>query len=220
MTYTYTLEITPTWSTIDNTLLSFVSKERQQKVKKYVFDADKKLSLYAALLTRMQLSLYTQIPFNELSFSYTSLNKPFLQSVSNCHFNISHTRNRILLGVSSMPVGVDIEPISKAPINIMDMVFHPNEIEHVSNATSDSEKNLRFFSLWTRKEALTKCLGIGLTNKPASYDTLSKKYLSNFHTWNEDGYMCSVYKEKLESLSHTIITEENIHSFYSFPKVF
>lgn len=214
MTYIYTLSTSPIWKNIDNTLLSFISETRQQRTKHFVNDADKKLSLYAGLLTRMQISLRTQIPAKHLSFAYTSQNKPYLLFFPDCHFNISHTRNRILLAISSKPVGIDIERLSTVPTDVMKFIFHKNEIDYVLSASSETEKKLRFYTIWTRKEALTKCLGIGLTNNPASYNTLLKEYSSNFYTWNNDNYICSIYQNEIHEISHNVLTENDILSFY------
>mgnify|MGYP001624912330 CR=1 FL=1 len=49
------------WTRYDTSLLSFVSKERRNKILNYHFDIDKKLSLYAALLTRMEICNWTGI---------------------------------------------------------------------------------------------------------------------------------------------------------------
>lgn len=63
---------------IDNELLNFVSYERQSTIEKYLFDKDKRLSLYSSLLTKMQLSKLLNCAPNKLNFGFTALNKPCL----------------------------------------------------------------------------------------------------------------------------------------------
>ena len=59
-------------------LFSFVSEQRKEKNLKYHFNIDKKLSLYAALLTRMGFSVDMGISEKELIFRYEDFHKPFL----------------------------------------------------------------------------------------------------------------------------------------------
>ena len=100
------------WNHLDECLLSFVSPERKITISKYRFSMDKKLSLYSALLTRMELSKLTDIPPQNLLFHTSYLQKPSLISSSGIHFNYSHTHKCILLGVSTkLQIGVDIEAI-------------------------------------------------------------------------------------------------------------
>ena len=57
-----------TWTPIDEQLLSAVSPQRQERIKKYTYAAGRRLSLYAALLSRMGISLLTGIPAKDLAF--------------------------------------------------------------------------------------------------------------------------------------------------------
>lgn len=109
MLYIYLLSISPIWNDTDEKLLPFISPSRRERIAKYHYDKDRKLSLYAALLVRMQLNKLTNIPNTELSFSYGQYQKPYFQTDRDLHFNISHTHNKILCAISSQPVGVDIE---------------------------------------------------------------------------------------------------------------
>lgn len=214
--YIYCLPIlTNTWEDIDTHLLQFVSPKRQEKVLKYRYSIDQKLSLYAALVTRMGLSTAAGIPASELSFFCSSDHKPF--SDTDYHFNFSHTRNFILCCISiESPVGADVEKLSKAPFDTMNTAFHREEISYI-NHSSVLDRDLLFYKIWTRKEAYTKYLGTGLITSLPDINTLSYKLSGNFFTWQEGGYICSVYQESNILPKITKITEEEIQNYFLNP---
>lgn len=92
-------------------LLSFVSEENREKVKRFYFDIDRKLSLYAELIVRFAACKTLRIKNNEIKFEKGEHGKPYLKDYPNFHFNLSHTRNVITVAISDKPVGVDIEKV-------------------------------------------------------------------------------------------------------------
>lgn len=102
----------------------------------------------------------------DLKLSYTGNGKPYFYDLP-LHFSISHTENRrrkdkfYLWGcaVSSLEVGLDmqwIRPVEYA--NIAKKYFSASEIRYVEERDLDG-----FFALWTRREAVGKALGLGLS---------------------------------------------------------
>lgn len=181
------------WTQSDSFLLSFVSEERRNRILKFKFDIDKKLSLYAALLTKMKISNWTEINVAQLSFGRNYMGKPILLSAPEIHFNFSHTHCFVLLGISnSIEIGVDVEKIRKAPLEIADKVFHPKEKEYIFN-TSKEKQNLRFYRIWTQKEAFTKQSGAGLSCNLTELNMLDPLISPFFYNWQSIDYMCSIY---------------------------
>lgn len=80
-------------------------------------------------------------------------------------FNLSHSGDHALVGISrSAAIGVDIEvirPLGDA-MRIAAAHFHPGEIADLVN-TPDADRTTAFFACWTRKEAVVKALGDGLS---------------------------------------------------------
>lgn len=191
--YTYFLSFSSdAWTPEEEKLLSYISPERHARILRYVHTADRKLSLYAALLTRMALLTHTPLTMNELQFDYKENHKPVLLTDSSIDFSFSHTRNGVLCCVSAdSAVGADIEITGEAPYQIMDMVFHPEEIAYISSATN-TEKQKRFFKVWTRKEAYTKRNGTGLVCDLTNINTLEPSIAASLHSWETDRYICSV----------------------------
>lgn len=202
------------WSPADERLLSSVSGRRQERIKKYAYDDGRRLSLYAALVTRMGISLQTGIPAASLAFQAESGHKPICLTAPGLDFSFSHTKHAILCCISGeAPVGADIERLRPVPIKIAERFFHKEETEYVWNG-SDKEQSLRFFEIWTKKEAYSKQIGLGFGLSPQSYNTLSPELASRLHTWRQDGYLCSVCCEKPSPLEIITVTEETIQKFF------
>lgn len=191
--YTYYLSFTSNaWTPTEDILLTYISPERRLRIFRYVHTVDRKLSLYAALLARMALLKHTSLTMDELQFQYKPNHKPVLLTNSSIDFSFSHTRNAILCCVSTNnTVGADIETFGEAPYQIMNMVFHPKEIEYISSETKN-EAQKRFFYIWTRKEAYTKRKGTGLVCDLTNINTLDPSIAASLHSWEIDNYICSV----------------------------
>ncbi|MCJ2058062.1 4'-phosphopantetheinyl transferase superfamily protein [Methylobacterium sp. J-048] len=80
-------------------------------------------------------------------------------------FNLSHSGGRALVGlVRGAAIGVDVEeirPIADA-LRIARSHFAPDEAASLA-AQAPEDIEIAFFGLWTRKEAVVKALGTGLS---------------------------------------------------------
>ncbi len=213
--YTYFLSLTSDiWTPTENILLSCVSPERRAHIFRYVHTVDRKLSLYATLLTRMTLLTHTTLTAKDLHFRCQENHKPVLLSDSPIDFSFSHTRNAVLCCISSdTTVGADVETCLKAPYEIMDTVFHQEENAYVSTAT-EPEKQKRFFRIWTQKEAYAKRNGTGLVCDLTNINTLNPSISSSLHSWEIENYICSVCGSFLTPpLLKTVSTEDIFYFF-------
>ena len=59
------------------------------------------------------LSKELGIQRNKLSISIDQYGKPYLRGYTNFHFNVSHSKDAIVCGVSDNPIGVDIYKIKQ-----------------------------------------------------------------------------------------------------------
>lgn len=211
--YIYCLPIhNLTFTDSDTCLLKFVSSQRQDKILRYHFDIDQKLSLYSAILVRKVLSDMSGIPANKLLF-YCQLNhKPELINLPQYKFSFSHTRNFILCCLSlKKEVGADVERIENPPYEIMEQVFHPEETLYVLSSKNPS---VAFYEIWTKKEAYMKFLKTGLTGSLAQINTLQHELATSFLTWCEGNYMCSVYGDTPRRTNITHVSEIDINVYY------
>ena len=206
--------ISSTWNKQDFRLLNFVSPERQRRVLNYVHDSDRRLSLYAALLARRGLSKLTNIPHNQLSFDCRPNHKPRFLSAPGRDFSLSHTAGCILCCISSSgSVGADVEKIQSPPLQIMDMVFHPEEIRFIQNA-SPLQQPRHFYEIWTKKEAYTKRLGTGLAADLPAHNTLSPDLHPVFKTWIINNYMCCICGKNANQYEIIDVSEKDIHDYF------
>lgn len=108
-------------------------------------------------------------PAASLLFITTAYGKPCLVEEDNpqdVRFNMSHSGERALIAVTSgREVGVDIE--EEKPINeLIDMArrfFAPGEVAELIGLP-DAARSAAFFRCWTRKEAVVKAVGEGLSH--------------------------------------------------------
>jgi 4'-phosphopantetheinyl transferase len=113
---------------------------------------------------RLVLGRYAhQIP-GDLRFLTSARGKPSLMSANGLEFNLSHSDDVALLGVTKGgEIGVDVEKIR--PIeNLEDLAhrfFCPAESEDLLSVCLE-HRHLAFFCCWTRKEAYLKAIGDGL----------------------------------------------------------
>lgn len=95
-------------------------------------------------------------------FGYGKYGKPFLIGLPQLHFNISHCARAVMCVVGDKPVGCDVETIpQEADDDVMDMCFSSEERKRIAAAENPAAE---FTATWTRKEALLKLRGTGLTD--------------------------------------------------------
>jgi 4'-phosphopantetheinyl transferase len=81
-------------------------------------------------------------------------------------FSLSHSGDRVMLGVAADIVGVDVEELPAADVvGELVAVLHPAEREEVRGVEAALRPAV-FARLWTRKEAYLKGLGVGLGREP------------------------------------------------------
>jgi 4'-phosphopantetheinyl transferase len=104
---------------------------------------------------------------NELSFHIGEHGRPEIAGPSRAlalRFNLSHTRGLVACGVAcGHDIGVDVERIDRevALLGVARHVFSERENAGLLSL-SGSAQRLRFFELWTLKEAYVKAIGKGL----------------------------------------------------------
>ena len=117
---------------------------------------------------RQILARYLGLGPEHVRFEYGAHGKPFLadaQSRSGIRFNVSKSHELALVAVAILrDVGVDVErirPVSDAE-QIAQRYFSAEEQRDLESLPA-SQRNLAFLHLWTRKEALLKAIGTGLS---------------------------------------------------------
>lgn len=174
--------------------LSLVSKERQEKIARFKFDKDKILSLFSGLLIQNEISRKLDIDEKKIQFSYNEHGKPFLRDFPDFHFSVSHSGNCVAFVCDSLPIGIDIEKIAPAKIEIAKRFFDINEYKYILRSENP---NNTFYEIWTKKESYVKMLGTGLATPLSSFDVTDIKLCESFYTTQISEYMVSIYSKRI-----------------------
>ena len=106
----------------------------------------------------------------DLEFSYTEKGKPYLKGRESPSFSVSHSGDLWCCGISSLPLGVDIE--KKTPREYERLArrfFHPEEY-----AFLEEKEFSQFFLIWTAKESYLKYTGEGLGGGLSSFSVVAE----------------------------------------------
>jgi 4'-phosphopantetheinyl transferase len=118
------------------------------------------------------IARYLQAQPRQLSFSYGTYGKPALATDHTLRFNLSHSGEIALLGVTlDRELGVDVEQVREnfATEEIARRFFSRAEVDDF-NALARNEQVAAFFRCWTRKEAYIKAVGKGLSQSLDAFD--------------------------------------------------
>lgn len=140
---------------------ALLNAEETARAEKFHKPADaRNFVLSRALLRRVLADCLDSHPA-AIRFMRNKQGKPFLKD-RELEFNVSHSRDRLLIAVSAgRAVGIDIE-FRREGINMDSIVrrwFAPAE----QQAFQTSENKIEvFFDVWSKKEAYVKALGEGI----------------------------------------------------------
>lgn len=144
-------------------LIDLVSPARKEKIGRFCFDKDKIHSLFAELLLRFALWEQYGLEDNQVRFKTTKYGKPYLPDLNHVFFNLSHSGEWILCGVSDKPVGIDVEQVNNNQNLIMaDKLYTDEEIKYIYKQSLD-DRIKAFYRIWTLKESYVKCIGKGMS---------------------------------------------------------
>jgi 4'-phosphopantetheinyl transferase len=126
-------------------------------------DADRHRSIAArAGLRRVLAEALGRHPA-EITLVAGAAGKPALADGA-IEFNVSHSGRFVLIALSeTAPLGIDVEEIRAMPDRdaIARRYFHRGEVADL-RSLDEPAATLAFFRCWTRKEAVSKALGLGL----------------------------------------------------------
>ncbi len=139
-------------------LYNSVSKKRREKIDRFRFESDKRLSLGVELLFKKALE-DCGIKYDSVEIVYGKNEKPYIRG-NKVYFNLSHSENMACCAISQSEIGVDTEKISKADFRLSERIYTDKENEFVCGSKE------RFIRLWALKESYMKYCGSGLSIAP------------------------------------------------------
>jgi 4'-phosphopantetheinyl transferase len=155
-----------------------LSADERQRASAYRREQDRLRFIARRGTLRWLIGGYLDCAPDSLRFQTTRLGKPALLSpdaqslAGRLAFSVSQTDGTALLAFAwDCRLGVDVERVVGGidVTGVARQVFSPAESVALDAARRDP--SAAFFSTWTRKEALLKALGTGLSGEPRSYST-------------------------------------------------
>ena len=130
MIYLYALQIVENqYDDEIGSLLAKISEERMLKAKKYTRRIDQKRCILGEVLLKYILWKHYGITSKEIGFRYNKYGKPLLIKPKGIHFNISHSGEWVLCGVSDTPIGIDVEGGMVEVVSIAERFFQKRRID-------------------------------------------------------------------------------------------
>ncbi len=142
--------------------LSLLSNDEVQRANRFRREEDRQRYILVHALKRYCLSHLLNIDAAQLVFSSGDKGKPFCKNINAPFFNISHSGDWVLLGVSSQgDVGVDVEVSGrKVSDAVANYALTKKQLIDVNQSNTPHHQ---FMIYWTQKEAISKALGLGLS---------------------------------------------------------
>lgn len=198
-------------------LSSILSENECRLVKNLFFNELQNERIISYSILKLLISKQINLPINEVKIIRTPLKKPYLFSSINkfVQFNVSHSGDYLLISLSrSHFLGVDIEEIK--PLAGMDSIaknhFCDQEKNYLKIALTKKERLERFFSVWCKKEAFLKGLGVGVQAELNKINTMK----TSLGLWKIEmlkgpsGYAAAIaYRGKEQD--QTIVMQEEIN---------
>jgi 4'-phosphopantetheinyl transferase len=150
-------------------LARFLSEDEAARANRLVFEHDRARFVVARGRMREILGSATGRAPATLRFSYAKHGKPSLGG-SAPRFNLSHSQAIAALALTKAhEIGVDVEHVRPLKEDIAGRFFSKRE-NALLRALPQSEQLGGFFRCWTRKEAIVKAIGEGLSHPLDSFD--------------------------------------------------
>lgn len=145
---------TLTASEYNESLDNIISSRAKEKIGNFKFISDRKRSLCGELLVRYMIAN------KDIVLDVDSNGKPYCKNFPEIHFNISHSGDWVICAICDSPIGVDIEKIGHADLQIAKRFFTEYEYRQLLN--QETNRSELFYKLWTLKESYMKYTGKGL----------------------------------------------------------
>lgn len=157
-----------------------VSADERKRAARFHFERDQTRFLRGRGVLRLLLARYLNASPEDLEFEINAHGKPelpdyFLGNPQILRFNVSHSQNRALFAFGwDFDIGVDIEfqradCDAEKTAKLAARFFTPEESRALSTLDAAAMRTA-FFQLWTRKEALLKAVGTGVSGGLARFE--------------------------------------------------
>lgn len=174
---------------------------RLEKINNFKFQKDKLLSAGAWILLKHSLKKF-DVNIDDYAVEFEKYDKPYLKKCP-LKFNLSHSGRVVMCAISNNSIGCDVEIINDYDHKLTNYCMNTDEINNLVIDDNLAVKSMNFYTLWTIKESIMKCLGSGLTIDPKdiTIKKIDDKYdfiLKNQNMWNPKNKIMSLYNFQID----------------------
>jgi 4'-phosphopantetheinyl transferase len=145
--------------------VAILSKDERKRAASFYFERQRQCYIRSHAALRLLLGRYLMTAPDAIAIAADTYGRPTLAArAGGLEFNLSHSGDAVLVGVSLHPLGVDIELVRDV-LDLLEIAkshFGPSEVEELLRLAPE-QRCESFYATWTRKEALVKALGLGLS---------------------------------------------------------
>jgi len=148
-------------------LASVLADDERTRAARFHFDRDRNAYIIARGALRTLAGRYLERPPAALGFGYRTKGKPYLLAPDGAwlRFNVSHSGDVAVIGFArGTELGVDVERRRSMPdlTSLAQTSFSPDEYARFC-ALAPHDHEAAFFRCWSRKEAVIKATGEGMS---------------------------------------------------------
>ena len=181
--------------------MSLLSLKEKEYVCRYKYEKDRLRSLIGRLMLFCFADRYTSDSFKEVNFvsctdefvkdkisdieiSIDENGKGRIDNRDNLFFNISHSKDYVVLALSDKEVGIDIQEIKPLKANVPKRFFTDLDNEYIDQ--NEEERTERFTKVWSAKESFAKLTGNGIGEGFATfYEDFERMVITDLKTKEE-----------------------------------
>lgn len=149
-----------------NAYLDFLPPQRRERALRCRGVVDRDNCILSYLLLRHALK--SRFGLHDPVIEFPQRGKPFLPEHADIHFNISHCRSGCMVGVSAVPIGVDMQDIRAFSPRVVEYCCSENERKCIGQST---QPDAEFARIWAMKESWLKLTGNGISSNMSALDT-------------------------------------------------
>jgi 4'-phosphopantetheinyl transferase len=149
--------------------------DERQRAQRFAFERDRRRFIVARARLRQLLGERLGIEADSIELTYTAYGKPALArhpAKPDLRFNLSHCEDLAVYAFArGREVGIDVEAVRALPdADALAARFFSRHENAAYLSLAACDRPLGFFNCWTRKEALIKALGTGLSFPLGRFD--------------------------------------------------
>jgi 4'-phosphopantetheinyl transferase len=150
--------------------LKILDSNEQERVRRFHFASDAERYAIAHGNLRRILGAYLNLAPEKLCFRTNQFGKPELADETSLKFSLSHCKSVAVLAAGhTLPLGVDVEDLKPMEPEVSGRYFSPAELAGLQELQGEAWL-AGFYRCWTRKEAILKAEGVGLSRALDSFD--------------------------------------------------